>query len=386
MQYPFSSSIKHFVSPKQWSSMHIAKELEIKTGKAIIHFEKGDYSGSEFNPPSHIVDAVTNAIKDGYIRYDPGAGLNELRQAIATEMTKCGRQTILDEVLVTAGAKHALQMSLLSFLEQGDEIIFPNPGYPPDEVWARFAGVTIKHVPLTKDTWQIDIEKLNDLISSHTKLIIINTPQRPNGHLIENIDELAKFLQKYPNIIIISDEIFSHITYDDKCHKSISSIPEMKDRTIVIDTFSKTYAMTGFRIGWLVAPKPIIDKLSIFLQESITNVASFIQKAAYEAMIGPQQWVEDKRILLQKKRDRIVNELNSIPGFQCNKPHGTFYCFPNITKTGMNSQELTNYLMENAHVAVVAGTAFGSQGEGYIRLTFALPDDEIDEGIRRIKE
>jgi aspartate/methionine/tyrosine aminotransferase len=160
----------------------------------------------------------------------------------------------------------------------------------------------------------------------------------------------------------------------------------MAERTIVIDTFSKTYAMTGWRIGWSVAPRPIIEKLSIFLQDTITNVAAFIQKAAYAAMVGPQDWVEKKRQLLQKKRDRIVTGLNSIPGINCDKPSGAFYAFPDISETGLTSQEFTDRLMETAGVAVVAGTAFGSRGEGYVRVTYAVSDKDIDEGIKRIKE
>ncbi|GIW46771.1 MAG: hypothetical protein KatS3mg078_0648 [Deltaproteobacteria bacterium] len=206
-------------------------------------------------------------------------------------MTKRGRRTTPDEVIVTAGAKHALTMSLLTFLEDGDEVIFPNPGYPPDEVWAKYAGAIIKHTPLTKPDWQFDLEKLETLITPKTKLLIINTPQRPNGHLVENPEEIAEICLKHKNLMVISDEIFSHIVYDGKQHKTISAVPGMEERTIVIDTFSKTYAMTGWRIGWAVAPKPVIEKLSIFLQDTITNVAAFIQKAAYAAMTGPQDWV-----------------------------------------------------------------------------------------------
>lgn len=185
--------------------------------------------------------------------------------------------------------------------------------------------------------------------------------------------------------MVVSDEIFSHVIYDGKKHRSISSITEMADKTIVIDTFSKTYAMTGWRIGWVVAPKQVIEKLSIFLQDSITNVAAFIQKAAYAAITGPQDWVEKKTKILQRKRDRIVTGLNSIPNINCDLPSGAFYCFPNIAKTGLTSQEFTNNLLKAAGVAVVSGTAFGSQGEGYVRLTYATPDSEIDEGIKRMK-
>ncbi len=385
MTYPFSRRISHFVPPKQWASMRVAKELEKTTGRKIIHFEKGDYQGPDFDTPEHIIEATVRALKEGYVRYDPGPGLPELREAIAEEMTKRGRRTTPDEVIVTAGAKYALTMSLLTFLEDGDEVIFPNPGYPPDEVWAKYAGAIIKHTPLTKPDWQFDLEKLETLITPKTKLLIINTPQRPNGHLVENPEEIAEICLKHKNLMVISDEIFSHIVYDGKQHKTISAVPGMEERTIVIDTFSKTYAMTGWRIGWAVAPKPVIEKLSIFLQDTITNVAAFIQKAAYAAMTGPQDWVERKRQILQKKRDKMVEGLNSIPGIKCDKPAGAFYAFPDITGTGLTSQEFTNRLLENAGVAVVAGTAFGSQGEGYVRVTYAVPDEDIEEGIERIK-
>lgn len=386
MKYPFSKRINHFVPPKQWASMRIAKELEKNTGKKVIHFEKGDYQGPDFDTPEFMIEATLKALKDGYVRYDPGPGLPELRETIAQEMTKRGRPTTADEVIVTAGAKQSLNMSLLTFLEDEDEVIFPNPGYPPDEVWAKYAGAHIKHTPLTKPDWQFDVEKLEHMITPKTKLLIINTPQRPNGHLVENPEEIAELCLKHKDLIVISDEIFSHVVYDGKKHKSISAIPDMAERTIVIDTFSKTYAMTGWRIGWTVAPKPVIEKLSIFLQDTITNVAAFIQKAAYAAMVGPQDWVEKKRQLLQKKRDRMIAGLNSIPGIKCDKPSGAFYAFPDISGTGLTSQEFTNRLMETAGVAVVDGTAFGSRGEDYVRVTYAVSDQDIDEGIKRIKE
>ncbi len=385
LSYPFSSKISHFVPPKQWASMRVARDLEKKTGQKIIHFEKGDYQGPDFDTPDHVLKATEQALRDGYVRYDPGPGLPELREALAQEMTGRGRPTVAEEVIVTAGAKHALTMTLLTFLEQGDEVIFPNPGYPPDEVWAKYVRAEIKHTPLTKPDWQFDMEKLESLITPKTKLLIINTPQRPNGHLVENPEEIAELCYKYPNMMVISDEIFSHVTFD-KPHKSISAIPDMVDRTIIIDTFSKTYAMTGWRIGYAVAPRPVIDKLSIFLQDSITNVAAFIQKAAYAAISGPQDWTVQKTALLKQKRDRMVAGLNTVPGVTCDSPDGAFYAFADITGTGLTSQEYTDQLVENAGVAVVAGTAFGSQGEGYVRITYACSDENIDEGIRRMKE
>jgi aspartate/methionine/tyrosine aminotransferase len=366
--------------------MRIAKEMEKNTGKKVIHFEKGDYQGPDFETPAFMIEATMKALNDGYVRYDPGPGLLELREVIAEEMTRRGRKTGADEVIVTAGAKQSLNMALLTFLEDGDEVIFPNPGYPPDEVWAKYAGAHIKHTPLTKPDWQFDVDKLEKMITPKTKLLIINTPQRPNGHLVENPEDIAELCFKHKHVMVISDEIFSHIVYDGDKHRSISSVPGMEDRTVVIDTFSKTYAMTGWRIGWTVAPRPVIEKLSIFLQDTITNVAAFIQKAAYAAMTGPHDWVEKKRKILQTKRDRMVSGLNSIPGIKCDTPPGAFYAFPDITGTGYTSQEFTDFLIENLGVAVVAGPAFGSQGEGYVRVTYACSDDDIDEGIKRMKK
>jgi aspartate/methionine/tyrosine aminotransferase len=385
VSYPFSSKIGHFVPPKQWASMRVARDLEKKTGQKIIHFEKGDYQGPDFETPQHVLAATEQALRDGYVRYDPGPGLPELREALAEEMTGRGRPTKPEEVIVTAGAKHALTMSLLTFLEEGDHVIFPNPGYPPDEVWAKYVRAQIDHTPLTDPDWQFDIEKLDAMITPKTKLLIINTPQRPNGHLVENPEAIAELVFKNPQLMVITDEIFSHVTYD-KPHKSISSVPGMAERCLVIDTFSKTYAMTGWRIGFAVAPEPVIEKLSIFLQDSITNVAAFIQKAAYVALTGPQDWVHKKHAMLKQKRDRMVAGLNTVPGVKCDTPDGAFYAFADIRGTGLTSQEYTDQLVEKAGVAVVAGTAFGSQGEGFIRVTYACADEDIDEGIKRMKE
>lgn len=383
--YAYSSRTGHFVPPRQWASMRVARQLERDTGKKIIHFEKGDYQGPDFDTPEHVLEATEKALRDGYVRYDPGPGLPELREAIAEKMMERGRPTEPDEVIVTAGAKHSLTMNLLTFLEDGDEVIFPNPGYPPDEVWAKYANAVIKHTPLTKPDWQFDVEALEKLITPRTKLVIINTPQRPNGHLVENPEEIAAMLERHPRVMVISDEIFSQVTFG-KPHLSISSIESVRDRVICIDTFSKTWAMTGWRIGWTVAPRPVIEKLSIFLQDSITNVAAFIQKAAHSALTGPQDWVEHKLGLLEHKRDLMVAGLNTVDGVSCDTPDGAFYAFADISATGLTSQQFTDRLVERAGVAVVAGTAFGSQGEGYVRVTYACADDDIEEGMERMRK
>lgn len=381
MRNIFAEGTKHFTMPKQWESMRKAKELEARLGTRIVHFEKGDYAGNDFSLPSHIINATCDAVKTGDVRYDPGPGILPLREAIAQEMAKRGRETSVDEVVVTAGAKHGLFISLLTLLNPGDEVIFPNPGYPPDEVWIRYCGATPVYAPLKPPTFQFDLDALESVITPKTKLLIINSPQRPNGQLVKDLDRLAEICIKH-DLVVISDEIFSNITYEEK-HETIAAIPAMRERTLVIDTFSKTYTMTGFRMGWIVAPPYIAEKLNIFLQDSITNVAQPIQLGGVAALTGPQEVFKGMRARLKVKRDRMVAALNEM-GLETLSPPGSFYAFPDITSTGMNSKQFTDYLLEEVGVAVVAGTAFGSQGEGYVRLTFAVPDEELDEGMSRM--
>lgn len=383
--YRFVKGTQHFVQPKQWASMRKAEELERTLGRKIIHFERGDFAGPEFGTPKHVEEAGIRAIREGLTKYAPGPGLPELREAVAAEMTSRGRPTDPEETIINAGAKFGLTTTILTLVEDEDEVIFPNPGYPPDEVWIKFAGGMPVYAPLTVPDFQFDLDELRKTITPQTKLLIINTPQRPCGKLVENLEGIAEVCLEH-DLLVISDEIFSHMVYEGFEHKTISAIPEMRDRTIVIDTFSKTYMMTGWRLGWVVAPRQIIEMLSIFLQNIITNVAAFVQRAGFAALTGPQDCNREMVRLLQAKRDRLVNGLDAAPGIRCDLPAGAFYAFPDITGTGMDSQRFTDYLMEEYGVAVVAGTAFGDRGEGYVRLTYAMPDEQIDEGLERIRE
>ncbi len=375
---------EHFTLPKQWASMRAALKMETATGRKVVHLEKGDYQGPEFRLPSHIIAAAQAGLREGDVRYDPGPGIPALREAIAAEVTARGRKTSPDEVIVTAGAKHSLQIALLTLLDQDDGLIFPNPGYPPDEVWAKFAGARVIHTPMIPGSWQYDLKTLAQLLDGKIKCLVINTPQRPNGEVVKDIEAIAGLVRPRAGVAVISDEIFSHIVYDGGRHVSIATVPGMADRTILIDTFSKTYCMTGWRIGWTVAPAELVQRFSMFLQDSITNVATFVQEAALAAMTGPQDWVDEKLALLQRKRDTMVAGLNSIRGIRCPKPSGSFYVFPDISGTGMTAEEFAHRLLREQQVAVVAGTAFGSQGEGYVRLTFAVPDEEIERGLQGI--
>ena len=380
-----SSRTSHFVLPKQWASMRKANELERKTGRRVVHLEKGDFQGDEFRPAPHIEEACAKAIRDGHVRYVPGPGLPELRDAIAEEVTRRGRPTTREEVLVTMGAKHALTQSLLTLVDTGDEVIFPNPGYPPDEFWITYAGGQVVYAPLVEPDFHFDLDALADRITPRTKLVIINTPQRPNGMTVGNLEQISALCMER-DVMVLSDEIFSHMVYPPAEHRTIAGVPGMADRTLLVDTFSKTYIMTGFRIGWCVANRELITAMDIFQQNSVTNVPAFVQMAAHAALTGPQDHVEANRALLQSKRDRVVSALNKLPGVHCPVPEGSFYAFPDIRGTGMTAQQFTDHLIDNHSVGVVAGTAFGDRGEGHVRITYAVPDDVLSDGLERIRQ
>ena len=375
-----SSRTQHFVLPKQWASMRKAAALEREPGRKVIHLEKGDFQGQEFYPAPHIYEAAARAVHEGHVRYVPGPGMPELRDAIAEEMTRRGRPTVREEVLVTMGAKHALTQSLLTLVDQGDEVIFPNPGYPPDEFWITYAGGKVVYAPLVEPDFHFDLDSLKSLITPRTKLLIINTPQRPNGMIVGQLPEIAEICRER-NVMVLTDEIFSHMVYSPATHQSISYVEGMADRSIVVDTFSKTYIMTGFRIGWCVANKDLITTMDIFQQNSVTNVPAFVQMAALAAMTGPQDQVADMMGRLKAKRDKVTAALNAIEGIECQAPDGSFYVFPDIRGTGMTAQQFADYLIEQYGVGVVAGNAFGDRGEGHVRITYAAPDGGEPLGI-----
>lgn len=380
-----SRRTSHFVPPRQWAAMRKAEALERETGARVIHFEKGDFQGEEFRPAPHIAEACAKAVADGHVRYVPGPGLPDLREAIAEEATKRGRPTTASEVLVTMGAKHALTQVLLTMVDQGDEVIFPNPGYPPDEFWITYAGGSVVYAPLTEPDFGFDLDSLRQLVNPRTKLLIINSPQRPNGMIVRQLEDIAEICAA-ANVTVLTDEIFSHMVYAPAGHRTIAAVPGFADQSILVDTFSKTYVMTGFRIGWCVANETIIRALDIFQQNSVTNVPAFVQLAALAALQGPQDHVAARRERLRVKRDRTVAALNAIDGVECPTPDGSFYVFPNITKTGLTAQQFSDYMIEKYQVGVVAGTAFGDRGEGHVRLTYACPDDVLEEGLERIRK
>ena len=378
-----SDRLSHFELPPQWSTMREAAQIERETGRKIIHMEKGDYVSPEFMPPPEALAAVSASLQQGYLRYSPGPGLWELREALAAEMSLRGRPTVPEEIIVTPGAKYAIMATLLLLLDDGDEVIMPNPGYPPDEFWARYLRAKIKHVSF-RDPCNVDTEQLASLITPRTKLVIFNSPQRPNGQIIQNLDEIAEVLLRFPHVYIASDEIFSKMVYPPFVHRSLSNIAELRDRTVVIDTFSKSYVMTGLRIGWITAPLSLAEKFDILLQNSYTNVSTIIQEAALAALQTPPAYHETWLSNLQRKRDLAYEILKGCKHLQTDITQGSFYLFPKLP-SGIDDHEAVKRFLHQG-VAVVPGSAFGTAGAGYIRLTFTLEDEVLAEGVTRLVE
>ncbi|MGH2574226.1 MAG: pyridoxal phosphate-dependent aminotransferase [Ignavibacteria bacterium] len=361
-----------------------ARELEAK-GKQIIHLEIGE---PDFTTPKNICDAAIRSLQNGDTHYTPAAGIMELRQTIAGYISKTrGLKFTAENVIMTPGAKPIMFFLILALIGKGDEVIYPNPGFPIYESMINFVGGTA--VPLhlkEEDNFKIDTKEFEKLVTNKTKLIIMNSPGNPTGKTIpkSDIEAMADVL-KERDTYILSDEIYSRIVYDAEPY-SISKIRGFKERTIILDGFSKTYAMTGWRAGFGVMNSelaPVITKLMVN-SNSCTN--AFVQKACIEALNGPQDEVEKMVEEFRRRRDVIVEGLNSIKGFSCQTPDGAFYAFPNITKTGFTSKELADKLLYEAGVATLSGTSFGKFGEGYLRFSYANSVENIKIAIENIKK
>ena len=361
-----------------------AKQLEAE-GKNIIHLEIGE---PDFDTPKNICDAAISSIKAGDTHYTPSNGIIELRTAIAKYISKTRKQEFHpDEVVVCPGAKPIMFFSILALVNEGDEVIYPNPGFPIYESMIDFVGGKAVPIQLKEEReFSFDTDDLKNLITDKTRMIIINTPQNPTGGILpkEDIEKIADII-KDKNIIVLSDEIYSRFIFKGE-HFSITQIEGFKDRTIILDGFSKYYAMTGWRAGYGVMNKELAAKISRLMVNSNSCTNAFVQKACIEALEGPQDAVGKMRDEFLARRDVIVDGLNSLKGFSCIVPNGAFYAFPNITKTGYNSRELNDLLLYKANVAALSGTAFGDYGEGYLRFSYANSQENIKEAIKRIKE
>ena len=361
-----------------------AQELEMQ-GKNVLHFEIGE---PDMETPNNISRAGMNAIENKKTHYVPSIGLLELRKAVQNEIENTrGYRPDIEQVLITPGLKPGIFFSMLATVNPGDEVIYQDPGYPTYGSVSSFLSAKGVLVPLLEENeFRMNPDDIKEKITDKTKLIITNSPQNPTGSVMtkSELDEIAEIAEDH-DVFIVSDEIYSKMTYEAD-HYTPTSRDEAKERTVLLDGFSKYYAMTGWRLGYMVTPADMAKRLQDFLVSAISCTASFTQYAGVEALKGDQDFISDMMNRFRKKRDCIVKGLNSIPGFSCKAPKGAFYAFANITKTGMNASECADHLLNNAGVAALPGTAFGPYGEGYIRFSYATTIEKINEAIENIKK
>jgi aspartate aminotransferase len=361
-----------------------ARTLE-KQGKEIIHLEIGE---PDFDTPANVVEAGVDALHKGWTHYGPAAGLPELRQTIADYVSRTRNVPVSsDEVVVVPGGKPIIFFTMLALIEAGDEVIYPNPGFPIYESMVNYSIGKAIPIPLREDRdFSVDTKELASLITDRTKLIILNSPHNPTGGVLTKKDvlEIAESIGDR-NILILSDEIYSRLIYDGD-HFSIMSVPGFKDRTILLDGFSKTYAMTGWRMGYGVMRPDLAVQISRLQTNATSCTASFTQMAGIEALRGDQSSVDKMSAEFKRRRDAFVAGLNKIKGFSCRLPKGAFYTFPNITKTGWSSKKLADALLEQAGVACLSGTAFGEYGEGYLRFSVANSLENLNKALAKIED
>jgi aspartate aminotransferase len=361
-----------------------AKALEAE-GREIIHLEIGE---PDFDTPAYISDAACAALREGYTHYTPAPGMTELREAIARDATmRRGVTFTPDEVVVTPGGKPVMFFSIMALVDEGDEVLYPNPGFPIYESMINFVGGKPIPVPLDEQRdFALDVDRLISAIGPRTRMVIFNSPHNPTGGVLprEQIDAIAAAVRPYPDLIVLADEIYSRMIYEGE-HVSIAALPGMRERTIVLDGFSKIYAMTGWRLGYGLFPRELAPSIARLMTNSNSCTAAFTQVAGVKALTGSQAPSEQMVAEFRRRRDVVVAGLNDIPGITCRQPHGAFYVFPNIAGTGMTSREIADLLLYEAGVATLAGTSFGALGEGYIRLSYANSIANLEKALERIK-
>ena len=359
-----------------------AKALEAQ-GRDIVHLEIGE---PDFDTPRNIIDAAVDALHKGYTHYGPSAGLMELREVIAQYVSHTRHVDVApDEVVVVPGGKPIIFFSILALCEQDDEVIYPNPGFPIYESMIDYVGAKAVPIRLREEMdFRLDVDELAGLINERTKLIIVNSPQNPTGGVLTKIDieRIADAIADR-NVMVLSDEIYSRLIFEGE-HHSIISIDGMKERTILLDGFSKSYAMTGWRMGYGVMRADLAMRIARLMTNSASCTASFSQIAGIEALRGPQDSVDKMCAEFKKRRDIMVAGLYKIKGFSCRLPKGAFYVFPNITKTGWPSKKLADVLLDDTGVAALSGTAFGAFGEGYLRFSVANSIENIEKALERV--
>jgi aspartate/methionine/tyrosine aminotransferase len=361
-----------------------AKALEAK-GDHVVHLEIGE---PDFDTPANIVEAGIQALRDGWTHYGPSAGLPDVRAAVAEDVSRRrGISVGADHVVITPGAKPIMFYVILALVDRGDEVVYPNPGFPIYESLINFLGARPIPIPLREEReFRLDVNELDDLITDRTRLVIINSPQNPTGSVLtpDDLAAIAK-LCALRGIPVLADEIYNRIIYEGE-HRSIWTYPGMDELTIILDGLSKTYAMTGWRLGYGVMPPDLATRVARLMTNSNSCTASFSQRAMLEAVQGDQSEVDRMVATFRKRRDVVVKLLNQIEGIDCVRPAGAFYVFPNVKSFGWKVKKLADHLLQNAKVAVLGGTAFGASGEGYLRLSYAASEDNLREGVRRMQE
>ena len=359
-----------------------ARALE-QRGRSVIHLEIGE---PDFPTPAHVVEAGQRALAEGWTKYGPTPGLPELREAIAAYISRTrGVKAGAENVCVVPGGKPIMFFTMIALIEPGDEVVYPNPAFPIYESLIRFLGGTPVPIPLVESRgFSFDLDVLHARLSDRTRLVILNSPANPTGGVIpaEDLGRIAAMVRDR-DLLVLSDEIYSRIWYEDE-PTSIVGFDGLLDKTIILDGFSKTYAMTGWRLGYGVMPTWLANAVSQLIVNSNSCTAAFTQRAGLAALEGPQDCVAAMVEQFRQRRDVMVEGLSRIPGFRCSRPSGAFYAFPNVSATGMRCDELADLLLTEAGVACLSGTAFGAHGDGYLRFSYANSLTNIQDAIGRI--
>jgi aspartate/methionine/tyrosine aminotransferase len=376
--------VTHLAPEGAYAVLAKAQALEAQ-GRDIVHLEIGQPDVPTFD---NVAQAGTQAIREGRTRYNPPPGIVALREAIAEDAgRRRGIKVRPSEVVVVPGAKPMLFFPTLALVEPGDEVIYPDPGFPTYAAMIGVAGGVPVPVRLREETgFAFDLDAFDEALSDRTRLIILNSPGNPTGGVlsIDVLEHIAEAARRH-DAWVLSDEIYLRLAFDGVAVPSIAGLPSIRERTVICDGFSKTYAMTGWRLGFGIMPEPLAERLGLLLTHSVGCTATFTQYAGLEALTGPQEQVEAVVAEYQRRRDVLVDGLNAIPGVRCQRPQGAFYAFPSITAFGRTSDWMADYLLEEGGVAVLPGTAFGAGGEGYLRLCFANSMERIEVGLERLE-
>jgi aspartate aminotransferase len=380
----FAHRVAHLRAEGAYAVLARAQALE-QDGREIIHLEIGQ---PDFDTYPNVALAGIRAIAQGRTRYNPPSGLSALREALAEDAgRRRGVQFTPEQIAVAPGTKPLLLLPMLALLEPGDEVLYPDPGFPSYAAVIGLAGAVAIPFPLMEEwSFDLDLEALCSRLTSRTRMILLNSPSNPTGGIYaqQTLNGIAETARDR-DLWVLSDEIYARLVYSGEA-PSIASLPDMAERTIIADGFSKTYAMTGWRLGFGVFPPSLADKIDLLLTHSVGCTATFTQWAGLEATIGPQDEVESVVAEFRRRRDLLVQGLNTIPGFRCPVPLGAFYAFPNVSALGRPVDELADYFLQEAGVAVLPGTAFGRNGEGYLRLSYANSMENLDRALERMRE